>query len=60
MPESKFVDAVSKSTGKQQRIPAVWLELDVPPFNDFTPPPSAKAKVTPSPAAPSDSKKEAK
>lgn len=56
----KFVTAVSKSTGKKQLIPAVWLEHDFAPFNDFTLPPSARAKTVTTPAPASDSKKEAK
>lgn len=60
MSEPKFVDAVSKSTKKKQLIPASWLDHDFPPFDDFTLPPSAKAKATQTPAPVSDSKKEAK
>lgn len=56
----KFVDAMSKSTKQKQIIPAAWLDLDFPPFDDFTLPPSAKAKANPTPAKSSDSKKEAK
>lgn len=60
MPEPKFVDAMSKSTKKKQIVPAAWLDLDFPPFDDFTLPPSAKAKAIQSPDPAPDSKKEAK
>ena len=60
MPEPKFVDAVSKSTKQKRAIPAHWLDLDFPPFDDYTLPPSAKPRVTTSPAPSSDSSKEAK
>lgn len=33
---SGFVEAFSKSTGKKQIIPEAWLELDYPPFDDYT------------------------
>ena len=65
MPESKFVDAVSKSTGKRQTIPASWLELDIPPFNDFALPPAQSeldlppAEIDPTPP-PSDKAKATK
>lgn len=36
MPETNFVDAYSKTTGKLQRIPKSWLDREDKPFTDFT------------------------
>jgi hypothetical protein len=50
-----FVIAVAVATGEKQEIPAEWLALSdagVPGFN-FKLPPSARAKETPTEAAPS-------
>lgn len=57
MPETNFVEAYSKTTGRMQRIPKHWLGLNFPPFDDFQ---KSEPKQDPKPAAKSADSKEAK